>query len=238
MARKKKSSAAAKRGSAPKATVSRKKPESNGEAGGDVSRRYARTTAPRELADDKKRAKWRLPLLSEPDKRGDYIIELNVQHVGGIPGAATAFEELFRNVIESKRASAAATRRRGAGSRAGKPAAPDTPRKPLRIAKSYYRCEMTDNEWHALLERDEQSDGRYRTIYRLWPDFPVHAQTDRSVVTVKADAALRSFNAAGASISWAVIDSGIQASHPHFGKLDTDEDRNQHTLWALSVRDL
>ncbi|HEV7714449.1 MAG TPA: S8 family peptidase, partial [Steroidobacteraceae bacterium] len=49
---------------------------------------------------------------------------------------------------------------------------------------------------------------------------------------------LRSFNAAGASISWAVIDSGIQASHPHFGKLDTDEDRNQHTLWALSVRDL
>ena len=33
--------------------------------------------------------------------------------------------------------------------------------------------------------------------YRIWPDFPVTAHIDASCVTVKADAARRSFNAYG-----------------------------------------
>jgi len=59
---------------------------------------------------------------------------------------------------------------------------------------------------------------RLRTIYRVWPDFPVRPCIVRSLATVKADAAQRSFSALGAGITWAVIDTGIQGDHPHFKK--------------------
>jgi serine protease AprX len=39
---------------------------------------------------------------------------------------------------------------------------------------------------------------------------------NRSISTVKADAAHISFSALGSDIVWAVIDSGIHAGHPHF----------------------
>ncbi|MDP8925134.1 MAG: S8 family serine peptidase [Chloroflexota bacterium] len=55
-----------------------------------------------------------------------------------------------------------------------------------------------------------------RAIYRIWPDFPVNALTIRSVKTVKADAARVAYAALGEGIVWAVLDSGIQADHPHF----------------------
>jgi len=60
--------------------------------------------------------------------------------------------------------------------------------------------------------------GRLRTIHRVWPDFPIHPMIFRSLATVKADAAQRSFSALGNGITWAVIDTGIQADHPHFTK--------------------
>lgn len=192
---------------------------------GDVSDRFARTIAPRELDNDEKRRKWDLPPLSEPDALGDYIIELNVQHAGGIPGAANAFEDLFRTFVVATRAAA-------------RRVVPEAAAKPLRIAKSYYRCKLSDNEWRQLVAADEARDLRARAIYRLWPDFPVTAQTDRSIVTIKADAAFRSFDATGSGITWAVVDSGIDATHPHFGSLETEQARNEHTLWAPSVRDL
>ncbi len=211
----------------PPRKTSASSPPPNGHDGPDISSRLARTTAPRELDDDTKRAKWRLPPLRNPDEPGPYIIELNVQHIGGIPGAAAEFEQAFRQITSS---------------RANTPSARDTaaagPRRPLRIAKSYYRCELSDNEWRKLIASDESRDVPERAIYRLWPDFPVSAQTDRSTVTIKSDAALRSFDAGGAGITWAVIDSGIDATHPHFGKLTTEDDKKQHTLWGLSVRDL
>ncbi|HEX2447173.1 MAG TPA: S8 family peptidase [Methyloceanibacter sp.] len=53
-------------------------------------------------------------------------------------------------------------------------------------------------------------------IYRIWEDFPVRALLIRSVSTVKADAALNSFGTTGEGIVWAVMDSGIDATHPHF----------------------
>ena len=39
---------------------------------------------------------------------------------------------------------------------------------------------------------------------------------DLSITTVKADAARRAFSASGTNITWAVIDSGIDSTHPHF----------------------
>ncbi len=57
-------------------------------------------------------------------------------------------------------------------------------------------------------------------IYRIWPDFPIKALLVKSVSTVKADAAHSSFAAFGIDIAWAVVDSGVDASHPHFREFD------------------
>jgi subtilisin family serine protease len=67
-------------------------------------------------------------------------------------------------------------------------------------------------------ERDIASSPR--AIYHIWPDFPIRALTNKSISTVKADAARASFNALGDGIVWAVMDSGIDASHPHFSSLE------------------
>ena len=60
----------------------------------------------------------------------------------------------------------------------------------------------------------------HRAIYRIWPDFPVRALIFKSVSTVKADAARTSFSATGENVTWAVMDSGIFADHPHFSTHD------------------
>ena len=57
-------------------------------------------------------------------------------------------------------------------------------------------------------------------VYRIWEDSAVQVSLTRSLVTVKADAAQRSFRAFGDDIVWAVLDSGVQRDHPHFAKRD------------------
>jgi serine protease AprX len=56
----------------------------------------------------------------------------------------------------------------------------------------------------------------YTAIYRIWENFPVLPLIDRSISTVKADAARRAFMAEGRDIVWAVIDSGVDKMHEHF----------------------
>lgn len=55
-----------------------------------------------------------------------------------------------------------------------------------------------------------------RAIYHMWPDFPIRVLTNKSISTVKADAARASFSAFGQGIVWAVMDSGVEQGHPHF----------------------
>jgi subtilisin family serine protease len=64
----------------------------------------------------------------------------------------------------------------------------------------------------------------------VWPDLVVDAHLDRSLTTVKADAALRTYNCSGADVVWGVLDSGIDQNHPHFTK--------NATLTADAVKDL
>jgi serine protease AprX len=59
---------------------------------------------------------------------------------------------------------------------------------------------------------------KFRAIFHIWPDFEVSACINKSIATVKADAAQNSFSARGAGITWAVMDSGIQKDHQHFQK--------------------
>jgi subtilisin family serine protease len=186
--------------------------------------RLARVVASPHLDDPENRRKWGLG--ETPADRGPYMIELNVQHASGLAGAAHAFLVLFNKVFGD-----AEQRARQGG-----------PPAPVKISKSYFRCELNVAEWHRLAARDEEDAksqapqpadaDRYRTIYKLWPDFPVQARINRSTATIKADAALRSFEATGEGITWAVIDSGVQGEHPHFGP-DTD-----HALkdpWVMNL---
>jgi len=68
----------------------------------------------------------------------------------------------------------------------------------------------------ASVQADTKPVYRYRAIYRIWPDFKISPCITKSLATVKADAAQTSFCAHGTDITWAVMDSGIDANHPHF----------------------
>lgn len=189
--------------------------------------RFSKMFAPPELYDPEKRKDWRL--VSERDQRGPYVIELNLQHMGGLEGASAALRALHADVLA------------------------DSP-PPMPLAKTYFTWRLSVDEWRRLLVEDDRrataaaaaatrrdakskGAGRYdammfRAVYKLWPDFPVKSHIYRSMPTIKADAALKSYEAAGRGIVWAVVDSGIDGSHPHFGHADGG------TLGDPEVRDL
>jgi hypothetical protein len=65
----------------------------------------------------------------------------------------------------------------------------------------------------------QQVGGRHRDmrVYAVWHSSRKSKLTDRrSMGVIKADAALASFQANGAGITWAVLDTGVRADHPHF----------------------
>ena len=70
---------------------------------------------------------------------------------------------------------------------------------------------------------------KYRAIYHIWPDFEISACINKSVATVKADAAQNAFSARGAGITWAVMDSGIEHDHQHFQELR--QHPSERRLW-------
>lgn len=79
---------------------------------------------------------------------------------------------------------------------------------------------MTGNQIALLLEKcGIRSAGLAQSpIHKIWPDNEVHAQLDKSVCTIKSDAALISYSASGDGQCWAVIDSGVDGAHPHFSE--------------------
>src|SRR5256886_9851718 len=96
----------------------------------------------------------------------------------------------------------------------------EQPPEPLPISSHYMRCLLTPDEVAKLARQDAGTPGdpapAARTIYRIWPDFRVHAHIDRSLTTIKSDAAARTYGTSGDGIIWAVVDSGIDQTHPHF----------------------
>jgi serine protease AprX len=193
-----------------------------------------------------------LGLPADANLAGDYMVELNVSHRGGIRAASHRFKKLYERAVKK-----------------------DPERLLTPVGRTYYHCQLTVAEWQRIIEEDENlserdydssdetpartvpppapaaasgspgaarddergPDGKIRVerraIYRLWPDFQIKAQINHSVATVKADAALLSYSASGKGIVWAVLDSGIDATHPHFGLEGRD-----HTLLDPAVVDL
>ena len=100
------------------------------------------------------------------------------------------------------------------------------PPQPVQVGRHYMRCMLTPDEIIRLVRggepvTDAGSQRARGLIYHVWPDLIVRAHLDRSVSTIKADAAVRTFGGAGAGVVWAVLDSGIDATHPHFADHET-----------------
>ncbi|MFE1644753.1 S8 family peptidase [Microbacterium sp. P01] len=103
---------------------------------------------------------------------------------------------------------------------------------PRRVG-AYLTVALTVSEILELVQIDSDKGGRARAgrqeqrtaprsfINRIWPNFEVRATIHRSVITTKSDAAVRSFDATGEGIVWAVLDTGIDARHKHFATYDT-----------------
>lgn len=55
-------------------------------------------------------------------------------------------------------------------------------------------------------------------IYQIWMDQTCYTHLLSSADTIKASACWRTFEARGKGITWAVLDTGIRADHPHFAQ--------------------
>jgi serine protease AprX len=80
----------------------------------------------------------------------------------------------------------------------------------------YLFARLTAGAIRDLVARDSAAPAC--AIYRIWEDAEIRPCLTSSIATVKADAAQTAFAAEGRDIVWAVADSGIDASHPHFGR--------------------
>jgi serine protease AprX len=149
------------------------------------------------LLDPEERA--RIGFDPSPEAVIPVVVELNLRHRGGLPGASAAFLARYEATL------------------------PDRPA-PAPVSDTYFRCELTQADILRLVDADQhEPDASKRAIYRVWPDFPVRPLIDVSCSTVKADAARRSYDAAGLGITWAVLDSGIDERHLHFRRHRTLE---------------
>src|SRR5271163_119374 len=63
---------------------------------------------------------------------------------------------------------------------------------------------------------DELTTKYLALVDHVWMDEKCSAHLLESTKTVKASASWKSFDAFGEGITWAVMDTGIQATHPHF----------------------
>jgi subtilisin family serine protease len=153
----------------------------------------------------------------DPDVRVPMLIELNVLFPGGLEAVRDSFYELWSRYADeaggfwpAEATSASAVH-------------PPVPSGLALIAPKIYQCVLTRSDVHRLVDDDRRLAGaadRPPTIFRVWPDYRLIPQIDRSAPTVKVDAARRSYNAEGKGIVWAVIDTGIDGKHPHFSALE------------------
>ncbi len=153
----------------------------------------------------------------DPGEKVPMLVELNLRYPGGLAAVRQAFYELWANYAD-----------RAGGSWPAEPTSvspvqPPVPPRLALVAPKLYQCVLSRADAQEMVGQDRgfaRDSGRPPVIFRIWPDYPLQPQIDRSAPTVKADAAWRSYDARGHGIVWAVIDSGIDACHPHFSALE------------------
>lgn len=106
------------------------------------------------------------------------------------------------------------------------------------LSRQYVFATLSGAMIRELVRLDQQnkhSAQDSRSIYRIWPDFAVGSRLIESIRTVKADAAINAFGTGGEGIVWAVLDSGIDALHPHFQRYANLDLRHDKLLRHLDL---
>lgn len=138
------------------------------------------------------------PLLTKinqnPNQLFDVIIALNELYQGGLAGALEKAKERAHEWGDKKYSS----------------------------VSNYIFARLRADEIRRLAVETQTLNAENRrneaVVYRIWEDSDIGVTLTRSLTTVKADAAQRSFHALGEGIVWAVLDSGIDGNHPHFAQ--------------------
>lgn len=158
-----------------------------------------------------------IPLLRAMDKTGEgavhpIIVDVNLDYPGGRAAARKQVADWIKS-LAAEDADAAGPARQGVDGGKG------------RYSHQYVFARLSTANIRELVRLDRPAqkpaskrDPTKSAIYRIWNDFPIQRFVNRSVSTVKADAARNAFAALGRDIVWAVLDSGVDGSHPHFAK--------------------
>jgi len=155
-----------------------------------------------------------IPLLNwfkDPERKGevfDIVVDLNLNYHDGLRGAREAVEKRIDHIIASRQTTGKA--RRMSRSTVGDDMQEEV--------TQYVFAALNADAIRELARPDSKVSREDRAIHHIWPDFPLKTLINKSISTVKADAAHNSFAAGGAGVVWAVVDSGIDGSHPHFVK--------------------
>lgn len=148
-------------------------------------------------------------------KRVPMIVELNVLYPGGLSAVRHAFYRVWRKFAPHADGWQPSEDRSSVE--------PEVPPGLALVAPKLYQCVISRQHLREMVEEDQaqaRKSDRPTAIFRVWPDYQLEQQIDRSAPTVKADAAWASYGAMGNRIVWAVIDSGIDGCHPHFSRLE------------------
>ena len=165
------------------------------------------------------------PLLRFGPTRFDVIIDLNLEHSGG---RMAARQWVIDHIDEAKKQAGVQDDGQLVHWAKDNPASQYLfARLEGRAIQKLVEMDIEEAKQQATKRRDETDNPslkgqidprRYRAIFHVWPDFEVSACINRSIATVKADAAQNSFSAFGNGITWAVMDSGVKHDHRHFQK--------------------
>lgn len=144
-------------------------------------------------------------MVADDEDRRLLLVELRVRAGDDPESVRERFIELFDRVFRSG----------------------DRPPRPVPIGRHYMRCALTPDQVIRLVQGGAKSaDAKaalraLEIIYHVWPDLVVDAHLDRSLTTIKADAASRTYSCGGAGVVWGILDSGIDRNHPHFAEYNT-----------------
>jgi len=176
------------------------------------ARHIARKWIAKYVEEAKKKAQ-----IDDPDQGIDKEkTRLSAQYVfarleGKVIQVLVAIDQRAAQRLAKEEAKAAARRVKETLRGAGKSGVPEPRRDPaITPAEAKRRAAVK------LAAEEKKLTARFRTIHHIWPDFKLRSCITQSICTVKADAAHRSFTASGKGITWAVMDSGIDGTHPHF----------------------